>query len=161
MNGALTWTHLGPQPHQKMSGRSGPDLPAVIPQAGGGEEGGEKALMARVCAGQARPFPWVVSQRVGLSGRQQEVAEWLAQPGQGASFAWRNPASSVALWQVGQRGAPTTLFRPRVWCFLEQRTGHAGTGIPELKPKTWAREVLPTGFPAWPAAGKSLNQTHM
>lgn len=43
-----------------------------------------------------------------------------------------------------------------VWRFLEQRTGHAGDGILELKPKTWAAEALPAGLPARPPQGGAL-----
>lgn len=61
---------------------------------------------------------------------------------------------------MGQQAAPATPFRPlrgssRVWRLLEQRTGHAGTEIPELKPKTWAGEALPAGLPAGPQ-GRAL-----
>lgn len=102
----LIWIHLGPQLHHKISGRPPPTRDAPDK---GKRRGGEKDLMARVCAEQVRPsLGWLV--RAGLSGQQQEVDKWLADSGQGASFPQRDPAGNTALWRVGQWAAPVTPF---------------------------------------------------
>ena len=87
-----------------------------------------------------------------------------AQPRLDAPFPWRDPASNTALWQVGQRAVPKTPFHPSstfVWHLLEQRTGHDRDRNFGAETKNLGWEALPAGLPAQPAAGKSLNQTHM
>lgn len=97
-----------PRPQHKISGRT-PPIRDALGKRKRKRRSGEKALIAGICAREARPSLGGLV-RAGLSGQQQEVDKWPAEPGWGASFPQQDPAGSIALWQLGQRAAPMTPF---------------------------------------------------
>lgn len=155
----LFWIHLGPQPQHKISGRT-PPIRDALGKRKRKRRRGEKALIAGICARQARPSLGGLV-RAGLSGQQQEVDEWPAEPGWGASFPQQDPAGSIALWQVGQRAAPMTPFQSPCLVFPRTKDRPHWNRDSGAETKNLGWEALPAGLPARVAAGKSLNQTHI
>lgn len=163
MTTAPVWTWPDPSPITRCQEGAPPtqDVPGRRRR-----KGRRDALLAGVCA-QRRCLPsggWSEQGCQGI-GRRWPSGQWgwdqrllplagpCGQPGLVAGEAAGRPGGP------GDPGNPwPSPFAGSlcVWHFLEQRTGHAGDGILELKPKTWAAQALPAGLPARPPQGGAL-----
>lgn len=157
MTRAPVWTRPDPSPITRC--REGA-VPPRMPRAGGGRGERRDALPAGVCTQQTVP-PLGGLVRAGLSGHRWEVAERPVGPGPAPSSlagpcGQPSPVAGGVAGGPGDPGLSPFAGSLCVWRFLEQRTGHAGDGILELKPKTWAAEALPAGLPARPPQGGAL-----